>query len=147
MNSIGWCKMRISLIDRSFYLKGLMLLIRKDGEIQDEEKDMMLCVGEMLGFERKFCENTIKEILHNKYVIDEPPCFVSPDIARCFVRDGLRLSLASGEMHEAELRWLRAVAQANGVDNWFHEDSVTVSSPRGWRDLTKGLEAGCLEWE
>ena len=129
--------MRISLIDRSLYLKGLMLLIRKEGEIRDEEKKMMLGVEETLGFDKRFCEDTIKEILRNKYVVDEPPCFSSPDIARCFVRDGLRLSLASGEMPESELRWLRAVAQANSVDNWFHEDSVKVRSARGWRNLKR----------
>ena len=69
--------MRISLIDRSLYLKGLMLLIRKEGEIRDEEKKMMLGVEETLGFDKRFCEDTIKEILHNKYVVDEPPCFQS----------------------------------------------------------------------
>jgi hypothetical protein len=139
--------MRISVMDRSLYLKGLMLLISKDRKIQDEEKKMMVGVGETLGFDKRFCEGTIKEILQNKYVVDEPPHFSSPDIARCFVRDGLRLSLVDGEMHEAELRWLMAVAQANSIDDWFHEDSVTVSSARGWKDLENGLEAGCLEWE
>jgi hypothetical protein len=134
-------------MDRSLYLKGLMLLITKDRKIKDEEKKMMVGVGETLGFDKRFCEGTIKEILQNKYVVDEPPRFSSPDIARCFVRDGLRLSLADGEMHEAELRWLKAVAQANSIDDWFHEDSVTVSSARGWKDLENGLEAGCLEWE
>ncbi len=139
--------MRISLIDRSLYLKGLMLLIRKEGEICDEERKMMLGIGDVLGFDGKFCEDTIKEILHNKYVVDEPPRFSTPDLARCFVRDGLRLSLANGEIHETELQWLTAVAYVNNVDDWFHEDLDTVRSPRGWKDLEKGLEAGCLEWE
>ncbi len=57
---------RVSLIDRSLYYKGLMLLIRKDREMHDEEKGMMMHIRGMLGFESKFCENAIEEVLDNK---------------------------------------------------------------------------------
>lgn len=124
--------MEISLIDRSLYLKGLMLLIRKDGEIQDEEKNMMLCAGEMLGFDKGFCEDTIEEILHNKHIVDEPPLFSSTGIARSFVRDGLRIALTDGRAHESELQWLKAVADVNGIqDDVLRGLVATMSSSKG----------------
>jgi len=94
---------RISLIDRSLYYKGLILLIRKDHEIHDQEKKMMMTIGEMLGFETKFCAGTIEEILDNQHIIDEPPIFSETNIALCFIRDGLRLSASDGQIHKDEM--------------------------------------------
>jgi hypothetical protein len=107
--------MRISLADRSLYYKGLMLLIRKDREIHDEEKNLMMCIGKILGFESVFCANAIDEIMDNKYIIDSPPLFSEPGIARCFLRDGLRLSASDGQTHKAELDWLKSVAENNDL--------------------------------
>jgi hypothetical protein len=135
--------LKISLMDRSLYLKGLMLLIRKDKTIREEEEDMILSVGETLGFDRRFCADAIKELLHNRYVVDEPPRFEGQDVARCFVRDGFRLSRADGEVHGAEFVWLETVAQANGVDQWFQEDWCTVAHNGGRK---KGLEARRFRW-
>ena len=107
--------MRISLIDRSLYCKGLMLLIRKDGKIQNEERNMMKYVGKILGFDAGFCENTIDGLVENKHVIDSPPLFSEPRIALCFIRDGLRLSACDGHIHKTELAWLESVAETNGL--------------------------------
>ena len=52
---------------------------------------MMMRIGEILDFEKKFCEDVIKELLDNKHIIDVPPQFFEPDIARHFIKDGLRL--------------------------------------------------------
>ncbi|MBA4418622.1 MAG: hypothetical protein C0392_12055 [Syntrophus sp. (in: bacteria)] len=78
MVSQGDVFIRVSLIDRSLYYKDLMLLIRKYREIHDEGKGMIMHIGEMLGFESKFCENTIKEVLDNNYIVDSPPHFEEP---------------------------------------------------------------------
>ena len=114
--------MKISLLDRSLYYKSLMLLIRKDREIRDEEKNMMMNIGKMLGFNPAFCANTIEEIMDNNYIIDAPPLFSEANIALCFIRDGLRLSAADGQIHEAEMTWLKSVAESNGLGNlWAGE--------------------------
>jgi len=42
-------------MDRSQYYKGLMLLIRKDREIHEEEKRIMMAIGETLSFDADFC--------------------------------------------------------------------------------------------
>ncbi len=114
--------MRISLVDRSLYYKGLMLLIRKDHEIRQEERDMMMRIGEMLGFDPNFCKSTIDEIINNKYVNDSAPLFSDPSVTRCFLKDGLKLSAADGQIHETEIQWLESVAKANCLENvWSSE--------------------------
>jgi hypothetical protein len=139
--------MRISLIDRSLYFKGLMLLIRKDRKIHDEERNMMMYIGKVFGFESGFCENTIEELMDNKHIIDFPPLFSEPLIALCFIRDGLRLSASDGQIHKAELAWLESVAESNGVSAlWageFEEFSLSCCA----ESLENSLELKRFEWE
>ncbi len=139
--------MKISLMDRSLYLKGLMLLIRKDRKIRDEEMQMMLSLGEKLGFDKKFCEETIKEILNNKYIIDEPPLFSNSDIAKPFLKDALQITLSDGEAHENELQWLRSVATVNGIDEAVSLDTLNAQTVRGKRNSGFMFEAESFEWE
>lgn len=107
--------MKISLLDRSLYYKGLLLLIRQDRRIHDEEKKMMMGIGKLLGFDSKFCSKTIEHILSNNHISEAPPVFSNPDIALCFIRDGLSVSASDGKIHQAEIQWLKAVAQENGL--------------------------------
>jgi hypothetical protein len=139
--------MKISLSDRSLYLKGLMLLIRKDREIRGEERDLVLGVGKMLGFDNGFCEKAIEDILHNKYVVDEPPHFSNADIARHFVLDALRIAIADGEVHEKEVQWVKAVALANGIEKDLF-NGVVARALAGARTGMEGtFEAGRFEWD
>lgn len=139
--------MKISLLDRSLYYKGLMLLMRKDRKIQDCEKIMMMHIGEMLGFAPKFCANTIEKIMDNNYVIDSPPLFSETNIALCFIRDGLRLSACDGQIQKAELAWLESVADRNGLSNtWAGELEKSYLEHRT-ESLENSLELRNFKWE
>lgn len=139
--------MKISLLDRSLYYKSLMLLIRKDHKIHDEEKIMMMKIGKILGFDRKFCARTIKKIMENDAIVDSPPLFSKSNIALCFIRDGLRLSAADGQMHEAEMKWLESVAARNGLgDSWAEELEQFRLGHRA--EISEdSLELNTFEWE
>jgi hypothetical protein len=139
--------MKISLLDRSLYLKGLMLLIRKDRKIDATERTMAIRVGKILGFEKNFCENVIEELMDNKYIVDVPPHFSTPDIAGCFIRDGLKLSFIDGHIHKEELVWLKAVAQTNGLEDAWYDDAVKTAADQESGDLEDILEAKDLEWD
>lgn len=138
--------MKISLLDRSLYYKGLLLLIRQDRRIHDEEKKMMLGIGKMLGFDPKFCAKTIEEILKNNHIDNTPPVFSKPDIALCFIRDGLSVSASDGQIHEAEIQWLNAVAKHNGLDTLQIGKMDKASLlPKGFP--VESLELKNFEWE
>ena len=139
--------MKISLMDRSLYFKGLMLLIRKDRAVGEEERVMMMRIGRLFSFERRFCQRVIDEILINQHVVDEPPLFSEPAIARCFIQDGLKLSLADRQIHDKEWRWLKTVAAKNHLDQSWCEALLQATSGQVGVDQGNALEAERFVWE
>jgi hypothetical protein len=106
--------MKASLIDRSNYYRGLLVLSARDRVIGASERELMLQIGKMLDFEERFCEAAIDSLIRNAHLTKEPITFSDRMIAECFFHDALRLALVDGELHPMELRWLRKVAHANG---------------------------------
>jgi hypothetical protein len=112
--------MHLSLLNRSNYYKGLLVLLRRDRIIDARERDLLLQMGEILDFDRRFCEATIDGLLSNAHITREPVIFSDERIKECFFRDALRLALVDGYLHPMELCWLRTVAHANNQsDQWL----------------------------
>jgi hypothetical protein len=115
--------MKIDVKDGGEYFRGLLLLISKDRKVTEAETVLMMRIGKALGFEREFCENAIREILDNKFIVDEPPRFSTSELARMFIRDGLTLARADEETNHGEVLWLKATAEKNGIGaDWFHQE-------------------------
>lgn len=108
--------LKISKLDASNYLKGLMLLIRKDKQVTESEYILLKRIGKSLGFEPEFCENTINEILINNYVEDTPPVFTDKELAVKFIKDGLTIVFSDNIIHPEEESWLIATAEKNDID-------------------------------
>jgi len=107
---------------------------------------MMLRIGKMLGFDPKFCSKTIEDILENNHITDSPPVFSKSDIALCFIKDGLSVSAADGHIHEAEIKWLNAVAENNGLRSLWTEKLEKLS--RTSQNLSEdSLELKNFKWE
>ncbi len=114
---------KISLADHSQYFKGLLLLIRKDHIVRDQEKQLMLHIGKIMGFEKEFCENSVNEILENDYIVDEHPQFSNREIAQCFIKDGLHLAMIDDHLDDAELEWLSTTAEQHHISKkWFNAE-------------------------
>jgi len=105
--------MNITILDKSLYLKGLLLLISKDKIITESEKKYVMEAGRSLGFEDRFCENAISEILENDYIDQTPPKFSSREIAEYFINDGFTIALSDYDLHAEELKWLHITANEN----------------------------------
>ena len=109
--------MSLSQEAKSRYYKGLLVLLRRDRIVHTREKSLMLQIGEILGFEKRFCEATIDELLSNPNITRDPIPFSDQIIKESFFRDAVRLALVDGNLHPSELRWLRKVAHFNGLKN------------------------------
>jgi hypothetical protein len=119
--------MNVSIADGSNYFKGLLLLIRKDRKVSDQEVILMQYIGKMLGFEKEFCDNAIRDILENDYIEDTPPQFTVKELAEKFVKDGLAIAFSDSECHPTEEAWLRSAAVLNGLsEEWFQEAYSTA---------------------
>jgi len=119
--------MNITVLDGSNYFKGLLLLIRKDNKITKEEHELMTRIGKTLGFEKKFIENAVKEILHNKYISTAPPVFSTRELAEKFLKDGFVIAASDREIHPHEEAWLYSVAKNNNIEKeWLVSEKKNI---------------------
>ncbi|MDP2303359.1 MAG: hypothetical protein Q8N03_13155 [Ignavibacteria bacterium] len=112
-----------TLLDKSEYLKGLLILARRNNSLDEKEKLVIRNVANRLGFSKDFYEDTLKYLLGNKYITEEPIKFSNPAIARLFVKDGLELAYSDNELCERELNWLKSIVNENHLEvDWLMEN-------------------------
>ena len=115
--------MNNNYLDRSNYVKGLLLMIGKDKKITDEERDFLHRAAEMLSFNKKFIESAVNELFENKYLGNEPPVFSQKQYAEAFLRDAIKLAFADNDLSSKEFDWLQSTAAANGLTNeWLKNE-------------------------
>ncbi len=137
--------MKISMIDAGKYFKGLLLLIRKDHKVTETEIALIARVGKQLGFEKEFCDTAVQEILKNRYIEDSPPEFSSKELAMMFIRDGLVVALSDKHFDHKEEKWLKSVADKNGIDtSWLRKE---IKNTLDREDIGTHLEADDLTVE
>jgi hypothetical protein len=107
--------MKITELDRSNYLKAILILIGKDRKIGNKERELVVRLSGLLGFNRQFCENAINELLENLYIIEDPPVFSDLEIAKAFIIDGIRIAFCDGAMHLYEMNWIKSVGEKNKI--------------------------------
>jgi hypothetical protein len=139
--------MNVSLADQGLYYRGLLILIRKDLTIDEAERSMMMRIGRALGFEESFCAQAIREILVNEYIPDDPPRFSDPEIARCFIRDGIRLALADGEIGSSEHSLLKAVSDLHGFDDAWLKETIERIAVQELNGPSACLDAEHFRWQ
>jgi transcriptional regulator NrdR family protein len=112
----------IPQLDRSNYLKGLLITARRDNQLAESEITIIKKLAARLGFSSDFFEETISHLLENKYITEEPIKFSNQEIAKSFLEDGLKLALSDEITTEKEMSWLRDTANENGIgEAWFNK--------------------------
>jgi|SRR3972149_67336 len=114
--------MEITVLDKSNYLKGLLIIAKKDNKLTEPEKKIIRNIAVKLGFATDFYEETLKGLIANKYIFDDSIIFSDKKIAKSFVCDGLRLAFSDGIDPESEVKWVKKIAISNNIDkSWFEE--------------------------
>lgn len=112
--------MENNFVDKSNFLRGLLVLIALDKVVTNSEKKYVTEIGLSLGFEKDFCDDSIKNILANKYIVNTPPKFLDNKITECFIRQGIKISFGNTKPHSPELQWLFRTAKTNSFSKeWF----------------------------
>ncbi len=119
--------MTIPLSDRGKYYRGLLVLTGRDRIVDARERELLLRIGAILDFDKRFCETAIDELLRNRYITQDPVVFSESRIAECFLRDAIRLSLVDNGIHHHEFVWLKRVARSNGVSGKWLKTELAVS--------------------
>jgi len=121
--------LEIPQLDRSSYLKGLLITARKDNQLSETEISIIKKIATRLGFSLDFFEETISNLLNNKYITEEPIKFSNQDIAESFIEDGLKLALSDNAITEDETNWLKNTAKENGIeDEWVNKKMKEIQS-------------------
>lgn len=114
--------MKIPELDRSNYLKGLLIVAKKDNRLADTEKDILKNFALRLGFATDFYDETIRNLLTNKYITEGMIRFSDQIIAKSFITDGLSLAFSDNQGNNEEISWLKEVAEFNGLTKeWFQK--------------------------
>jgi hypothetical protein len=110
-------------LDRSNYVKGLLLMIGKDKIITDKERDFLHKTGKTLSFNKEFIERAIDELFENEYLGNEPPVFSQNNYAEAFLRDAIKLACVDNDLSSEEFDWLQSIAVSNGLANeWLKNE-------------------------
>ena len=107
--------MKLSYIDTSNYLRGLLVLIRKDKIVHKNEKQLMLEIGEKLGFKSEIYIKTVDEFLAKKNIDDTPPKFSSMKVSLRFIEEAISMAFIDNYFHLQEFSWLNEVAKVNKI--------------------------------
>ena len=108
--------MKLTMLDRSTYFKGLLLLIKADNLVTEGENELMTKIGQTLGFEKSFIERAISELIENEFLTNDIPIFSHKSIAESFILDGLKVAFSDDEFSAEELEHLTNIATQNGID-------------------------------
>lgn len=112
----------MNIQDRSSYLKGLLIIAKKDNQLAESEKEIIRGVANKLGFASDFYEETLRSLLANKYIADDPIKFSDAKIAQSFIVDGLILAYSDNQVSEKEIVWLKSTAEFNNISSdWFEK--------------------------
>lgn len=102
--------------DRSEFLRGFSVIMRKNNCSNVDEMTMFSIIGKSLGFEKEFCDISLEHLGINKYISEKPAVFTDKQIAEFFINDITKLLFHSNSMSDAVVEWLRQTAKANEVD-------------------------------
>ncbi len=116
--------MNIPVLDRSNYLKGLLITAKLDKSLTDKEKEIIKGISDKLGFATDFYNETIRSLLSNQYISEEELIFSDSKIARSFLTDAIKLAYSNGEVTNSEMNWLDSTAKANMIEKDFVQKKI-----------------------
>jgi hypothetical protein len=111
--------MTLTDLDKSNYLRGLIILVGIDKQNNENKRKIIKEVAKILGFNQDFVENSLNEIYENKYINKDPPKFSNQVITEIFIRDGIGLASVNKVLHLHDIKWLLNTAVKNNLSEQF----------------------------
>jgi len=119
--------MEILAQDKSSYLKGLLIIAKKDNVLAEAEESIIRQLAKRLGFSASFYEETLQSLLANEYLSEDPLKFSDEKLSHSFIIDGLMLAYSDNVLDEREIDWLRQTAKLNNINiEWFEDKDKEV---------------------
>lgn len=120
-----------TILDKSNYLKGLLILARIDRKLIENEKNFIREIANKLGFSKDFYEDVLKSLMVNEYILDNPIQFSDLKIAELFFNDAFELAYSDKKLSNSEISWLIETAKVNGIsEEQFYKFKETFENSR-----------------
>lgn len=135
--------MKLNVLDRSNYFKGLLILAAKDKEINNKESAIIERLGQVLDFDSGFVQECMTDYFKNEYITEEPVKFSTMEIAESFVKDGIKIVLSNNVIESKEFQWLITIANVNGLTDSFYAPLIEEyknSLPDNYADIKLEIE-------
>lgn len=116
-----------AVLDNGNFLRGLLLLIKKDNKIQETEASIFFRTGKELGFDREFCEEAIRNLLRNDFINSTPPYFHNKSTALKFLQVGISLIQTDIESRHNEMKFLETVAKTNEINRFWEKEKAKIN--------------------
>jgi hypothetical protein len=130
--------MKILDRDKSSYLKGLLILAKRDRVLTESEEQIIKDIASRLGFSSDFYEYTLQNLIENEFLTEEPVQFSDKKIAQSFILDGFRLAHSDSHLDDREIGWLLDTATKNNIDTeWFNSKLKEIKSNPNQFPLTE----------
>lgn len=120
-----------TILDKSNYLKGLLILARIDRKLIENEKNFIREIANKLGFSKDFYEDVLKSLMVNEYILDNPIQFSDLKIAELFFNDAFELAYSDKKLSNSEISWLIETAKVNGIsEEQFYKFKETFENSK-----------------
>ena len=130
--------MEILAQDKSSYLKGLLIIAKKDNVLAEAEESIIRQLAKRLGFSVSFYEGVLQSLLTNDYLSEDPLKFSDEKLSHSFLLDGLMLAYSDNVLDEREIDWLRQTAEVNNINlKWFGDKVEEAQRNSNSGEITK----------
>lgn len=106
----------IGFKDRSEFLRGFSVVMRKNNLNSNDEKIMFSIIGNFFGFNGDFCKESLENLMENKHISEEPSVFSNERLADFFIKDITKMFVHTNAISHSAIEWLQKTAKVNNVD-------------------------------
>lgn len=99
--------------DRSEYLRGFSVIMRKNKSNTNNERIMFSIIGNYFGFSGEFCKESLENLMRNKYLSEEPSLFSNTEVADFFIGDVIKIMDQTKSMSSEAIEWLQHTILVN----------------------------------
>ena len=112
--------MVLNALDKSNYLKGMLVLMKKRYTIEETIDRTVKYMTELLDFNQAIIDKSIKALMTNNSIVDDPPTFSDFQIAESFLKDGIHVVFLDGTLNFKQIDWLINTAKINNFsEQWI----------------------------
>ena len=105
----------MSITDKENYARGLLQLLHNSSHVSEELKQQIKMLFEKLELQESYYNQVMQELEAGGPLIEKPGIFTNTEIAKCFIKDCIRIASLDKSLNIFELQWLVMACTVNNL--------------------------------